>query len=145
MKPSLHHIALARWLTIFLAAAFLPAALPAQQKLDIDPMQLVRQASHNEIKASDIVNYYMFKDDTQYKDHSITKEIVRTKEGGLTTTLLINGKPLTAEERKKENERLQKFANDPDARRKRRESNRKTTNAPRSCSPAFQTRSSTPT
>jgi hypothetical protein len=95
----------------------------AQQKLDIDPLELVRRAAHNEIKASDVTQYYMFKDNTQYKDHSITKEIVRTSQGGLTTTLLINGKPLTADERKKEEERLQKFANDPEARRKRRESN----------------------
>src|ERR1700678_1194376 len=65
----------------------------------------------------------MFKDTTEYKDHSITKEIVRTPQGGLTTTLLLNGHPLTAEERKKEDEKLQKFANDPEARRKRRESN----------------------
>lgn len=96
----------------------------AQQKLDIDPLELVRRASGNEIKASDVMQSYMFKDNTDYKDHSITKEIVRTKEGGLTTTLLINGRPLTAEERKKEDERLQKFANDLDARRKRRESNK---------------------
>jgi hypothetical protein len=94
------------------------------QQLDIDPLELVRRAAHNEIKASDVTQYYMFKDNTAYKDHSITKEIVRTQEGGLTTTLLINGRPLTAEQRKKEDDRLQKFANDPEARRKRRESNK---------------------
>ncbi|MGC2111738.1 MAG: hypothetical protein WA655_19635 [Candidatus Korobacteraceae bacterium] len=111
-----------------LAATFLlflsGAACLAQQKPDIDPLELVRRASGNEIKASDVMQYYMFRDNTEYKDHSITKEIVRTKEGGLTTTLLVNGRPLTVEERKKEDERLRKFANDPDARRKRRESNK---------------------
>ena len=66
----------------------------------------------------------MFKDTTQYKDHSITKEIVRTSQGGLSSTLLINGKPLTTDQREKENAKLEKFANDPDARRKRRESNK---------------------
>ena len=96
----------------------------AQQKLDIDPLELVRRAARNEIKASDVTQYYMFRDKTQYKDHSITKEIVRTKDGGLTTTLLINGQPLSADARQKDDERLQKFANDPDARRKRRESNK---------------------
>ncbi len=105
--------------------AFLLAAFgQAQQKPDIDPLELVRQAAHNEIKASDVQYYAMFKDTTQYKDHSITKEILRTKDGGLTTTLLINGRPLTPEQRQKDNERLQKFANDPDARRKRRDSNK---------------------
>jgi hypothetical protein len=96
----------------------------AQQKPNIDPLTLVRQASQNEIKASDVEQYFMFKDNTEYKDHSVTKEILRTKQGGLTTTLLINGHPLTADERQKDNEKLEKFANDADARRKRREANK---------------------
>lgn len=111
-----------------LAATFvlllMTAAGHAQQKLDIDPLELVRRAARNEIKANDVQQYFMFKDNTDYKDHSITKEILRTKEGGLTTTLLINGRPLSAEERKKDNDKLEKFANDPAARRKRRESNK---------------------
>jgi hypothetical protein len=96
----------------------------SQQKADVDPIALVRSAAKNEIKASDVEQYYMFKDDTEYKDHAVTKEIVRTKQGGLSTTLLLNGKPLTTEERQKEDAKLVKFANDPDARRKRRESNK---------------------
>ena len=112
-----------------LAAAFvlLVASVPAwsqQKSSDIDPIALVRRAAKNEIKAADVEQYYMFKDNTQYKDHSIVKEIVRTKQGGLSTTLLINGKPLTADQRQKEDAKLEKFANDPDARRKRRESNK---------------------
>ncbi len=96
----------------------------SQQTNDIDPIALVRRAAKNEIKASDVEQYYMFKDTTQYKDHSIVKEIVRTKQGGLSTTLLINGKPLTADQRQKEDAKLEKFANDPEARRKRRDSNK---------------------
>jgi len=94
-----------------------------QQKSDVNPVELVREAAKNEIRASDITQYYMFKDTTEYKDHSITKEIVRTPQGGLTSALLINGRPLTADQRKKENDRLQKFATDSDARRRRREAN----------------------
>jgi len=96
----------------------------SQQKLDIDPLELVRQASQNEIKASNVVHYCMFRDHIQYKDHSVTREIIRTSQGGLWTTLLMNGKPLTADERQKDNDRLVKFANNPDARRKRREANK---------------------
>ena len=87
----------------------------AQQKLDIDPLELVRRAARNEIKANDVEQYFLFRDNTEYKDHSVSKEVVRTKQGGLTTTLLINGRPLTAEERQKDNEKLEKFANDPAA------------------------------
>ena len=109
---------------IFVAFFAATAAGRAQQKSAVDPLELVREATRNEIKAGDVQYYAMFKDTTEYKDHSITKEIIRTKEGGLTTTLLINGHPLTAEERKKDNEKLEKFANDPAARRKRRDSNK---------------------
>jgi hypothetical protein len=111
-----------------LATAFLAftVAFPAwaQQKSDIDPIELVRSAAKNEIRASDVQQYFMFKDTTEYKDHSITREIVRTKQGGLSTTLLLNGKPLTPEERQKEDAKLVKYANDPEARRKRRESSK---------------------
>src|SRR3954453_17858796 len=74
----------------------------AQQKSDMDPIALVRQASKNEIRATDQQNYFMFKDTIEYKDHSITRAVVRTPQGGLKSTLSINGHPLTAEERKKD-------------------------------------------
>src|SRR5271166_4710108 len=93
----------------------------SQQKSDVDPIALVRAAAKNEIRANDTQQYYMFRDTTEYKDHSNVKEIVRTPQGGLSTTLLLNGHPLSAEERKKEDEKLQRFANDPAARHKRRE------------------------
>ena len=96
----------------------------AQQQPDIDPITLVRGAAKNEIRANDVEQYYMFKDTTEYKDHSITKEIVRTPQGGLSSTLLMNGHPLSAADRKKEDDKLRKFANDPEARRKRREANK---------------------
>jgi len=101
-------------------------SIPAlgQAKPNIDPIQLVRAAAKNEIRANDVQQYYMFKDAVQYKDHSTTKEIVRTPQGGLGSTILINGRPLTADERKKDNDRLQKFANDPEARRRRHEASK---------------------
>ncbi len=102
------------------------AAIPgfSQQKSGVDPIALVRAASKNEIRANDVEQYFMFRDSTEYKDHSIVKEIVRTPQGGLSSTLLINGHTLSAEDRQREDEKLQKFANDPDARRKRREANK---------------------
>lgn len=99
-------------------------ASPGQEKPNVDPIQLVRAAAKNEIRANDVQQYYMFKDTTQYKDHSITKEIVRTPQGGLSSAILINGRPLAADARKKDDDRLRKFANDPDARQRRRDSNK---------------------
>jgi len=109
-------------IALFLALAGISAV--AQQKPDINPIQLVREAANNEIHASDVTQYFMFKDTNEWKDHSNVREIVRTPQGGLMRTLMINGRPLTDDERKKDDERLQKFANDPEARRKRHEASK---------------------
>ena len=87
----------------------------------MNPIELVRRAAANEIKANDSHVYFMFKDRTEEKGHSITKEVIQTPQGGLLRTIAINDKPLTAEQRAKDDQKLQKFANDPEARRKRRE------------------------
>lgn len=117
----MRRITLCRLLLPALTLLLMRGVVQAQQKLDIN--DLVRRASENEIKANNVLYYSMFKDSTQYKDHSITREIVRTPQGGLSATVLLNGRPLTAEQRRKEDAKLQKFANDPEARRRRREAN----------------------
>ena len=100
------------------------SALAAQQKAPTDPVQLVREAVANEIKASDVQPPYMFRDSNEWKDHSNVREIVRTPQGGLMTTLMVNGHPLSADDRKKDDEKLQKYAYDSDARRRRREASK---------------------
>jgi hypothetical protein len=90
----------------------------AQQKSDIDPQELVRRAAKNEIKAADSHQYFMYREHVDSRNHSVTKEIIQTPQGGLGITITINGQPLTAEQRDKENRKLEKFANDPEARRK---------------------------
>lgn len=117
----MRRITLCRLLLPALTLLLMRGVVQAQQKLDIN--DLVRRASQNEIKANNVLYYSMFRDSTQYKDHSITREIVRTPQGGLSATVLLNGRPLTAEQRRKEDAKLQKFANDPEARRRRREAN----------------------
>jgi len=99
----------------------------AQQKPDLDPQELVRRAAKNEIKANDYHQYFMYRDHVEEKNHSTTKEVLETPQGGLSNTIAINGKPLTPEQRAKENQKLDKFANDPAARRKREESSREDT------------------
>jgi hypothetical protein len=106
------------------AVALLLASAGAIAQGGIDPQELVRQAAKNEIRADTIHQYFMYRDKVQYKDHSITKEVIETPQGGLSLTLAINGQPLTPEQRTKENQRLAKFANDPEARRKREQSSK---------------------
>jgi hypothetical protein len=108
------------------AAVLLLAGTPAtaQQKPDLEPQELVRQAARNEIKANTVHRYFMYRDLTQEKNHSVTKEVIETPQGGLSSTIAINGQPLTVEQRAKDNQKLEKFANDPEARRKKEQSSK---------------------
>jgi hypothetical protein len=94
------------------------ALAAAQQKPDMDPQELVRRAAKNEIKANDYHQYFMYRDHVESRNHSVTKEVIETPQGGLSSTITNNGQPLTPEQRAKENQKLEKFANDPEARRK---------------------------
>ena len=105
-----------------MVALFSGGLAHAQQKPPLDPDDLVRRAAANEIKANESHVYFMFKDRNEDKGHSNTKEVVQTPQGGLTRTIAINDQPLTPEQRAKDDQKLQKFANDPEARRKRKES-----------------------
>jgi len=97
----------------------------AQQQTDANPIDLVRRAAKNEIRANENQKYFfMYKDLSQSKNHSITKEVLETPQGGLARTIAINGKPLSAEQRSKDDQKLTKFANDPEARRKKEESSK---------------------
>jgi hypothetical protein len=96
----------------------------AQQKPDMDPQELVRRAAKNEINANDYHQYFMYRDHVEEKNHSITKEVIETPQGGLSNIIVINGRPLTPEQRAKENQKLEKFANDAEARRKKEQASR---------------------
>ena len=113
-----------RAVSVVMVALIISVLGHAQQKPQTNPNDLVRRAAANEIKANDPHVYFMFKDRTEEKGHSITKEVIQTPQGGLTRTLAINDKPPTAEQRAKDDQKLQKFANDPEARRKRKAANK---------------------
>ncbi len=91
-----------------------------QTQLPNDANQLVRETIQNELNAED-------KDHTHWRYHfhkedergSQDREVIETKEGSLAKTLLINGRPLTAEQRDQDQERMKKLVNDPDERAKR--------------------------
>ncbi|MFZ0707684.1 MAG: hypothetical protein WAM71_18935 [Candidatus Korobacteraceae bacterium] len=96
------------------------------QQQNIDPVALVRHATQNEIAATGPTKppFFMYKDHTQYSDHSITTESIETTDGGLNRTLAKNGKPLSPQEQADADQKLKSFAYDKDARRKKRQSNR---------------------
>lgn len=112
--------------TSFILALLLGTGLTAfGQGQNIDAVALVRQATQNEIASTGPSKppYFMYKDNTQYKDHSITKSEIETSEGGLARTIAKNGQPLTPDEQAQADQKLKSFAFDPEARRKKRQAN----------------------
>ncbi len=98
----------------------------AAQQQNIDPVAVVRKATQNEIAATGQTKppYFMYKDNTQYRDHSITTEAIETPDGGLNRTIAKNGKPLSADEQADADQKLKSFAYDKEARSKKLKSNR---------------------
>jgi hypothetical protein len=85
-----------------------------------DAGQLVRETVQNELNAEE-------KDHTHWRYHlhkeddrgSQDREVIETKDGSLAKTLLINGRPLTPEQRDQDKERMKRLVNDPEERAKR--------------------------
>jgi hypothetical protein len=112
--------------SLFLTGLLCCCEIAVAQQQNIDPVALVRHATQNEIAATGQTKppFFMYKDNTQYKDHSITTEAIETPEGGLNRTIAKNGKPLTPQEQAEADQKLKSFAYDNDARRKKRQGNR---------------------
>jgi hypothetical protein len=109
-----------------LAAVFCSWQIAAAQQQNINPVDLVRRATQNEIAATGATKppFFIYKDHTQWKDHSITTENIETSKGGLSRTIAKNGKPLSPDEQAQADEKLKSYAYDTDARSKKRQSNR---------------------
>lgn len=86
-----------------------------------DPNQYVREVIKREINAQDADHthwrYHIHKEDEK---GSYDRDVIETPQGKLARTLLINGRPLTAEQRRADEDRLQKLVSDPDTRNKQR-------------------------
>ena len=110
------------------AGIFFPALLAvvsfSQQPPPINPEQLVRDASYNELHPPPNNQRFLYKDTSTSKKGSVTKETIQTPQGPLSRTIAIDGKPLTPDQRAKEDARLKKFANDAAARSKRQQSDK---------------------
>src|SRR6478672_5047612 len=94
-----------------------PDTLPALPK---DPNQLVKDAIKHQIEtdAADHTHwrYHIHREDEK---GSQDRDVIETKEGQLARTLLINGQPLTAEQRSADELRMKKLVEDPSERAKR--------------------------
>lgn len=99
------------------ANAAQPVALPPK-----NPGELVRKAVQNEINASnDDTAHFMFRSIKTTPRGSTTKIYVETKDATAGLVVAYNGKPLTAEQRKDEEARVERFAGNSEELRKKRD------------------------
>jgi len=76
--------------------------------------ELVRTIVANELKAADEDHsHWMYQLETMKAGTLETRRVVETKDGDVTRVVSRNGKPLSAEEQKVEEERVDKFIHDP--------------------------------
>ena len=100
-----------------LSAALAVPAFAAQggEALPQNPNDLVKKAVANELKTTSQKVYFMYRDTKRKKDGSIeVKEMLETPEVMLGRLVEINGKPLTAEQKKNEDARLNRLTADHD-------------------------------
>jgi hypothetical protein len=93
-----------------------------------DPSELVRKAVQNEIKsANDGAPHFLFRGTKTTPKGSATKIYVETKEGTAGLAIAYDGKALTPEQRRQEEERIERFIKYPEELEKKREQERQNT------------------
>lgn len=86
-----------------------------------DPSELVRKAVQNEIKAAnDGAPHFLFRGVKTTPSGSTTKIYVETKDATAGLIIAYNGKPLTAEQRRDEEARIERFVRNPEELQKKR-------------------------
>jgi hypothetical protein len=101
------------WMLLLTAASF--AAQPATVSAYHDPVDLVRKAVQNEIKAAnDDTAHFLFRGTKTTPHGSTTRLYVETKEATAGLVVAYNGKPLTAEQRREEEARVEHFIKNPE-------------------------------
>jgi hypothetical protein len=105
----------------FVAAAFVViAACRASAAQTQDPLQLVKDAVANEVKATEQqTDFWMYRLNKENKSGTQVKEMVETKDGIVARLISVNGRPLTAEERAADDQRLTALANNPEEQKRK--------------------------
>src|SRR3954469_25704151 len=80
-----------------------------------DPVELVRQAVANEVRASkEDGNRFMFRSLKTTGKGSVTKIYIETRQATAGMVVAYDGKPLTPEQRKAELDRIERFLKNPE-------------------------------
>jgi hypothetical protein len=88
--------------------------------LPSDPNQFVRQAIYHSIEAEQNDHtHWRYRFHREDEKNNYDRDVVETGQGELARTLLLHGQPLNAEDRKHDEERMQKLMNSEDERAQR--------------------------
>ena len=110
------------WILLLTAADFAGQSAASSYR---DPMELVREAVQNEIKAaSNDTARFLFRGTKTTPQGSTTKLYVETKEATAGLVIAYNGKPLTPEQRQVEEARVERFIHHPEELKKKRQQER---------------------
>ncbi|HEY6250284.1 MAG TPA: hypothetical protein VI685_10000 [Candidatus Angelobacter sp.] len=116
---------LRNWLLVLLAGVISASTsdqrpAPQEPPLPSDPNQFVREVVQRELDAQDHDHsLWRFRIHKEDEGNSQDRDVIQTRQGSLAKTLLINGNPLTPEQRKKDQERMKNLVEDPNEQAKR--------------------------
>jgi hypothetical protein len=122
-------IALGGALTLFFSASIFSAASSAAQPAlgpaSQDPAELVRKAVQNEVNAAnDESVHFLFRGVKTTPTESTTRLYAESKEATAGLVVAYNGKALTPEQRKDEEARVERFIDNPEELKKKRQQER---------------------
>ena len=95
------------------AVMALPQQSPPKPDLPANPADLVRQAVAHENQPESDKTHYMFRLIKRKPERTETREMIETDQGVIGRLLLVNGQPLSPEDRDKEDKRLHRLVSDP--------------------------------
>ncbi len=104
------------WIAVVGALASSPGwARQGAPKADLPPKadDLVRTTIQNELKPDPNHTKFEYRLIKKKPDHTETREMVETERGTFGRLIMLDGKPLTPEQRAKEDKRLQRLVDDP--------------------------------
>ena len=137
-------VVIAQVLTALIAGFAIAGGTAAftEQTSSESPVELVRMTVENEIKSSTGDLRFMFRDHQEMPYGSRTKLVVETREGTAGMLVAINGKPLNAQQRQAELERLAGLVNNPQELRRKQKTEKddaeRTTRMVKALPDAFQ-------
>jgi len=107
---------------VLLAASLLASCMAvtaAHAQSQANAQQLVKDVVFNELKATkDDNTHWMYFSNETAADGRQSREVVETKDGVIYRVMGVEGRPLSAEERKQEDQRIQKLLKNPGEQKK---------------------------